>query len=399
MPAPETPILSDKKTDEQMLCENNAAVTLGPEALAGPTATMRGGLRNSAGKFLREKAGRVAFIGGSITQMQGWSNLTEAFLRERFPETALDFVNAGIGGTNSTCGVFRFDGDVLAKGQVDLLFLEFAVNDNEVEKLDNQRVQAMEGIIRKARQANPDMDILVLYLADEVMVGTYREKKEPAVITRHEQVMAHYNIPVINLALEMTRRLDAGLFAWSDFSGDNCHPKPFGHEQYMGCIRELLEAAWAGTSAAAPARIYNLPAPLCRDHLANARLIGTRDAHGWRMVRGWVAEKVCNYGGPVDVLTAEAPGETVTVAFDGTVFAISGIAGMDAGVLEIAVDGVPVSEYDLFDTYCPMFHRPVFHVLAHNLSPGPHTVQLRMAGRHHAESTGHAARILQFAVA
>jgi hypothetical protein len=48
---------------------------------------LRSDLPNSAGKFLREKTGRVAFLGGSITQMNGWSKLIEEDLRTRFPET------------------------------------------------------------------------------------------------------------------------------------------------------------------------------------------------------------------------------------------------------------------------------------------------------------------------
>jgi lysophospholipase L1-like esterase len=386
-------------TQGKLVYGNDAIVTLSAEALAGPIFCLRSGLRNSAGKFLREKAGRVAFLGGSITQMQGWSHLTEAHLRERFPEAKLEFINAAIGGTNSTFGVFRFDEHVLAKGAIDLLFLEFAVNDGSEVKLGNQRLQAMEGIIRKARLANPAVDILVLYLEDETKVQAYRQHKEPVVITHHERVMVHYNIPVLNLALEMTRRLDAGQFVWSDFSRDSCHPKPFGHEQYLGCIRDCLDIAWAGASAAVLSSDYPVPPPLCADHLTNARLVPPTEAKGWRMVYGWVTEKVCNYNNPVDVLTAEAPGDALELEFDGSLLAISTIAGMDAGALEIIIDGVELPVYDLFDNYCKQFHRPVFHVLAHSLPEGKHTAQLRVAGVRHADSTGHAVRILNFAVA
>jgi sialidase-1 len=112
-----------------------------------------------------------------------------------------------------------------------------------------------------------------------------------------------------------------------------------------------------------------------------------------------LTEKTCNYSGPVDVLTGETPGETVTVTFTGTTLAISAIAGLDAGVLEITIDGLARPDYDLFDAYCPMFHRPVFHVLAHGLPAGTHTAALRIAGRRHAASAGHAARLRHFAAA
>ena len=391
--------MSKNHTEDKMIYANDAVIALDQATLSAPTAILRSSLPNSGPKFLRERSGRVAFLGGSITQMNGWSKLIEEDLCARFPETEFQFNNAGIGGTNSTFGVFRFDDDVLAKGPVDLLFIEFAVNDAAEYRLNNQRMQAIEGIIRKARQLNPASDILVLYLADEGKVQAYRESKEPLVITHHERIMAHYDIPVINLALEMTRRLDAGHFVWSDFSRDSCHPLPLGDAQYADCIKEFLNAAWKDASPSCQIKYHPLPAPLCEDHLAAARLIGTKDAQGWTVVHGWLAELVCNYSGPLDVLTATTPGETLTLPFVGTILAMNAIAGMDAGMLEISIDGGAFTEMDLFDNYCHRFHRPVFHMLAHGLSNGPHTAQLRVADRQNPLSTGHAVRVLQFASA
>ena len=363
---------------------------------------VRDGLRNSRTKFLRDKKGRVAFLGGSITIMEGWSNLTTAMLQERFPDSDLDFVNAGIGGTNSTCGVFRFDSEVLHRGQVDLLFLEFVVNDEGEPTVDNQRLQAMEGIIRKARLSNPNMDILVQYFVDQSKVESYRDHKEPQVITDHDTIMRHYGIPIINMAQEMTRRLDAGEFAWETFSGDTCHPSPFGHEQYLGCMKEFLNEAWGGAVPETVAAYTTLPAPLFADNLEHARLDSVDCAEviqGWEMVTGWTPEKVCNFEGPVDVLTAVTPGAELCLNFTGSTVAINAFAGMDAGVLLVEVDGAAPQEVDMFDFYCPSFHRPVFRVLANALPAGAHQVKVRMADRNNPASEGHAARILQFGIA
>ncbi len=130
--------------------------------------------------------------------------------------------------------------------------------------------------------------------------------------------------------------------------------------------------------------------------LTGARLIGTKDARGWTMVRGWLAELVCNYSGPVDVLTATKPGETLSLPFVGTMLAMHAIAGMDAGVLEVSIDGGEFTEMDLFDNNCLRFHRPVFRMLAHGLANGPHTARLRVADRQNPRSTGRAVRVLPF---
>src|SRR3954462_8950790 len=96
-----------------------------------PNIKMRGSLENSRGVFERTKKGHVAFIGGSITEMNGYRPMVAASLQKRFPDTAFTVTDAGISSTTSTSGAFRLQDHVLAQGPVDLLFLEFAVNDDQ----------------------------------------------------------------------------------------------------------------------------------------------------------------------------------------------------------------------------------------------------------------------------
>jgi hypothetical protein len=52
-------------------------------------------------------------------------------LQRRFPDTKFTFTDAGLSSTCSTTGAFRLSTDVLSQGPVDLLFIEFAVNDDQ----------------------------------------------------------------------------------------------------------------------------------------------------------------------------------------------------------------------------------------------------------------------------
>lgn len=361
---------------------------------------VRGGLENARVRFIQEKQGRVAFLGGSITTMPGWRDLTCEMLKKRFPETAFDFINAGIGGTNSTLGAFRFEQDVFANGPVDLLFLEYAVNDGGGDSPDDRSARAMEGIIRHARRLNPKMDILVQYFADTGKVEEYRKGKTPDVIAKHDRVVEYYALPIINMAQEMTRRMDAGAFTWEQFSGDTCHPSPFGHAQYAECIAAFLDVVWATPpDAAAPRKDYAVPAPLDKANYENGRFLGLDSAKivaGWNRNTQWDTEKKCNYGGVVDVLSAETPGASLELSFEGTVIGISAIAGMDAGILECSVDGSPFRKIDLFDNYCLSFHRPICRVLAEDLLAGKHVLTLRMSEERNPQSVGNAARIVKF---
>ena len=126
-------------------------------------SSARGRLQNSFLKFERERSGRVAFLGGSITEMKGWKDEIENDLKQRFPYTAFDFVEAGIGSTGTTPGAFRLPHDVLSQGKIDLLFVEAAVNDDTNHFSPLEQVRGMEGEVRQALLNNPEMDIVMLH--------------------------------------------------------------------------------------------------------------------------------------------------------------------------------------------------------------------------------------------
>ncbi|MBT4900443.1 MAG: SGNH/GDSL hydrolase family protein, partial [Verrucomicrobia bacterium] len=54
-------------------------------AEANRNVKLRGGLQNSRIQFEQKKTGRVAFIGGSITQMDGYRPMVSDWLQARFP--------------------------------------------------------------------------------------------------------------------------------------------------------------------------------------------------------------------------------------------------------------------------------------------------------------------------
>ena len=59
-----------------------------------PNLIIRGNHANSLLQFEKDKHGHVAFIGGSITEMNGYRPLMTKWLQERFPTTKFNFTNA-----------------------------------------------------------------------------------------------------------------------------------------------------------------------------------------------------------------------------------------------------------------------------------------------------------------
>jgi hypothetical protein len=124
-----------------------------------PNVKHRGSLENSRLVFEKTGKGHVAFMGGSITEMNGYRPMVCEDLRKRFPKTAFTFTDAGISSTCSTTGAFRLQEQVLDRGPVDLFFVEFAVNDDQDAHHDRREcIRGLEGIIRHVRQHNPAAD-------------------------------------------------------------------------------------------------------------------------------------------------------------------------------------------------------------------------------------------------
>ena len=67
-----------------------------------PNIRRRGSFGNSRVRFQKNKTGHAAFIGGSITEMNGYRPMVCELLRKRFPRTKFTFTGAGISSTCST---------------------------------------------------------------------------------------------------------------------------------------------------------------------------------------------------------------------------------------------------------------------------------------------------------
>ena len=365
---------------------------------------LRDGLPNARIRFERDKVGRVVFLGGSITEMTGWRDHMCAFLRERFAQTEFEFVNAGIASTDSTLGPFRLGTDAFAQGPVDLLFVEFAVNDQHNSRGHTERVRGMEGIIRQARTRNPHVDILVQYFVDPAKMDLFNAGQPDPVIVDHEAVCNHYGIPANDLAREIVDRINRGELAWEDF-GD-AHPKPFGHEIYAASMRRVFDAAWSGPLAAEAKRApHAMPlAPLDPLNYERARYVGLKTAalgNGWTMVASWDR---CGKAGKrkqfvrVPMLEAMEPGAELALDFEGTAVGILVIAGPDVGVLDYWIDDGPPERLDQFTQWSPGLHIPWAYMLSADLDAGAHRLRLRTTDEKHERSKGHAARIVQFLV-
>lgn len=361
----------------------------------------RRGITNFYRAATDNKKATVAFLGGSITFNPGWRDKVYRYLEERFPQTKFTFIMAGIPSLGSLPHAFRLQRDLLDSGKVDLLFVEAAVNDR-VNKTDSlTQVRALEGIIRHARKANPQMDVVMMEFADPDKTADYNMGKQPIEIKNHEIVAANYGLPSINIAKGVKDKLANKEFDWNNDFKD-LHPAIYGQELYFVFIKSLLNECLK--DSVDKSAKYMLPQPLNNQSFERGTYYNITNAKHddkWKMDRNWQpTDGLGSRPGFVNVpaLTATEPGATLTLSFKGNAVGIAIVSGGDAGIISYAIDGAPLKQVDLYTEWSGFLHLPWYVLLGSGLKNGEHTLQIKISADKNAKSKGNACRIVNFLI-
>lgn len=383
----------------------------GASAMGTPTAStptldtnihLRGPFENARLRFERDKRGHVAFIGGSITEMDGYRPMVMEILKRRFPETAFTFTAAGVASTCSTTGAFRLYEDILSRGPVDLFFVEFAVNDDQdAHHAYRECVRGMEGIVRHTRRHRPYADIVLVYFINPEMLQIWQSGQVPLPVRAHNEVVGRYAIPTINLARETAEKITADMLTWQQYGGT--HPGAIGNRLCANMIDRLMSLAWSHPIQADAERVaHPLPAALDGHSYAGGRLVAPDKANivrdmvvqvpDWSKIKGNCRQRFAQDR----LLCAEKPGAELTLEFEGTAVGAYILAGPDAGIVKVGIDGLPEKAINLFHEFSMQLHYPRTVMFDADLKPGGHTLRLQISHDKDARSTGHAMRVLHF---
>lgn len=223
----------------------------------------------------------VGVIGGSITQGSLASSPANCYASKfgdwwtnKFPGAKVNFVNAGIGGTNSYLGVHRVDEQLLAYSP-DAVIVEFSVNDGD--KVMNK--YSYDSLVRKILSSPSNPAVMLLFTTMED--GTSLQDV-------HKEIGAAYNLPMISYHDAVYPEVAAGTLAWKDISPDNIHPNDAGHDiigqivsRYLDGIYDRLDSIDGEPSAFTDEALTN-------DYYANAKMLSaadiTADMNGFEVV-------------------------------------------------------------------------------------------------------------------
>jgi len=354
----------------------------------------RSEFRNCKIHFEQKKEGHVAFIGGSITEMNGYRPMLSSWLKKKFPHTDFTFTNAGISSTGSTTGAFRMERDVLSHGPLDLLFVEFAVNDDQdSEDSYKEAMLGMEGIIRKARMHNPDVDIVMTFFVNPAILKDYQEGRIRTSVAAHMEVAKHYGISTCNFAKEVSDQITVGTLKWESIKGT--HPNDYGNSICKNMISDMLDQAWSKKED------YILPEAINLNNFENGNLLDpaecTYSRHwsysipDWDKLEGTKRERYMD----TPMLWTEKKGAELSFEFSGTAVGAFMLSGPDAGMVEVSIDGGPFHVFDLYHhKYSRGLHYPQTIMFANDLEPGKHSLKLNMLKKHSGD--GNAMRIMYF---
>ncbi len=206
-----------------------------------------------ASVMLRAEQGEpitVACIGGSITQgtiaegskddqveqVRPYAEIYQQWWTDRFPQSDITFVNAGIGGTDSYLGLHRLNRDVLAY-HPDVVLVEFSVNDAD----SNFYKCSYENLIRKLLLSEEAPAVMLLFMA---------QTNGATAQNSHVLTGFHYNLPMVSYSNCMHAMMDDGHYTAKELSGDEVHPSGLGHAvvgeilwSYLNHVYENRESA------------------------------------------------------------------------------------------------------------------------------------------------------------
>lgn len=354
------------------------------ELLTGRNFVMRGTLQNSYSTFRKLKRGHVAFLGGSITEMDGYRPKVSSWLEETFPETEFLFTPAGISSTCSDTGAFRLKTDVLDHGPLDLLFVEFAVNDDQDGIYSyNDALRGMEGVIAQARQHNPCVDIVITHFVNENILEKLSCGEETDSISAHTKIAEHYNISVSHLAKEVCELIDKGDLNWELFGG--VHPNDFGNGIAAGLITRSLGETWKKTDVETCSAKPHPQVPLLDPFSYNdGRFLSFDDIQAdenWKIgVPDWPTENEGHVRPRFlnePMVYSKTVGAKLTIPFHGRAIGAYMLSGPDTGLIRCTLDGKESRILDTLHIHSG-FNYPMTLMFFNELNPDEHILEIEI---------------------
>lgn len=311
----------------------------------------------------------IAYIGGSITEGMTvgaetcWAKLSYEWLCKQYPNTKINYVNAGMSGTPSVLGNVRLERDVLS-AKPDIVFVEFAVNDAQ----DQPHKASYESLVKTLLTQEQQPAVALFFT---VIKSGYTCQEHMS------QIGENYNLPMVSLTNALQPEFDANRLTWEKYSDDESHPNEWGHQVVAQMIENLFTKIKDEMKSI---DTENITIPAVTDKVVfsddymnmklldkdNIDLVSTGSfvekeslsqfPNGWVHLRG------------TDAFTFKFTGKNLFLLYRCS-------ASQKNGTVKVVVDGVEASQVQAYST--DGWNNPVAQ-LAFSGESGEHTVEITM---------------------
>lgn len=337
---------SSKLYETKNLMANNsdgAAITFDPNIPEELRA--RGGLPNFLTKLNKKGTVRIAYLGGTISEANGWRIKSLNWLKSLYPKVNFKEFNASISETGSDFAACRLNPDVLAHNP-DLIFLEHRIDGGS-----GFEEQSVEGIIRQIWKQNPRTDICFIHPVTLNMLPTLQDRRNTAFGAVMESIANKYNIPSIDLGVEIAKlEMSAELAMKSDlpvagklwFSMDGVNPGEVGHDLYT----EIFIRSFSKMKEYIKEKDHQLSEAMNNNNWEKTTLLpitNTNLSSGWNIVNTEkdtiYAEEYKRTDGILrGAVKCNKSGETVKIKWKGTTLGFTDIPNLGGCKLQITIN-------------------------------------------------------------
>ncbi|MCK5802734.1 MAG: SGNH/GDSL hydrolase family protein [Lentisphaeria bacterium] len=344
---------------------------------------------------------RIVFFGGDTIEargIKGGANVRGQCRREiqkSIPKAKMRLINSGLHGTGSWLGAFRAQKEVVRHYvPMGMVVIDFASDD--VGQPKKRVIAAMDGIVRRIRRAHPTCDIVFLHTLNRHTLPGAAKGELPETITWHNEVAAHYGIPVVDAAAYVAAKMKAGEVALQDLTDAKGRPNQKAHKLFA----QAFGAFFAASAEALPTdwqlKKRTLPKALSPSPIAQGELVPYEQA---TLGAGWLAWQESTIPRFFHVAQCTKPGPVITLRFRGDTAGLYHLTGPDTGNLQISVDNGDWRPLAAFDEEARSEYRAQALLLAEGLAPDKeHTIRVRLALGIPKGSKGTVERLAMFLV-
>ncbi len=286
----------------------------------------------------------IACIGGSITQgtisdgtiddsvgfKKKYADIFFEWWTATFPDADFNFINAGIGGTDSYLGVHRVQEEVLDFNP-DLVLVEFSVNDADSPSFK----LSYDNLVRKILLSDSSPAVMLLFMGQTN--GTTAQAS-------HVIIGFNYELPMLSYHNVIQDMMEQGAYTDKELSADEVHPSALGHAIVGELLWKYLNSVYVECETLAEPLVFSEKAVTSEKYMAG-RILDAADIEA-NMLGTFALNSVCEQFPNGWTCESGEGGLEITAEFKNLGILYYSTVDGKSGQFDVYVDGERVKTID-----------------------------------------------------